>query len=86
MTKPYYVDERVGAVAVRDRRVPCGLYGLSSKMPGVVKFWQGRLRGTLERRLSDPDVVCMVPQRKLLAARRLCKQLNDAFMEIEEEK
>lgn len=40
----YYIDERVGCIAVRDLMVPLEDSHLDSSTEGVVKFWMGNWR------------------------------------------
>ena len=44
MTERYFIDERVGCIAVRDREKTDPEYqGLHADTPGVVEFWCGKL-------------------------------------------
>ena len=69
----YYVDLRVGCVAVRDRSIKDEGPGLHSDMPSVIRFWPGsqvRVDDCVNWQVSDIDV---------LAARRHCEDFNKQF-------
>ena len=68
----YYIDERVGKIAVRDRTkdppLVCGIEypGLSNTTPGVVRLWHGFARNGSWH----------LPRRYIRRAMRLLLQLQ----------
>jgi len=79
MENRYYVDERVGCTAVRDRTLTDPAYpGLHVDTKGVVRFWQG---------VFDKGAPCeacghqgtghwVVPEGMRVEAQELCDSLN----------
>lgn len=66
LPKRYWIDHRVGVIAVRDRNVECDSPGLYPSLPGVVYCSHGkRYQGEWG-----------VPQWKVKVARMLCWLLN----------
>ena len=73
----FYIDERVGCVAVRDRRVPCRSEGLMPDLPGVVKYWSGeRVMRICTKCQHEVFMHWNVSQESLSQATELCKKLN----------
>ena len=74
----YFIDERVGCIAVRDRKNTDPYYsGLHEDTRGVIKFWMGK---TIEKGCSlcghfyvDWDGIS---QEDVEEARQLCDKLN----------
>lgn len=78
MDERYYVDERVGCMAVRDRTQKSDRPCLDDETVGVVKFWRG---------CNVPDIcpTCghhsshwEVPEESRTEAHQLCAKMNDA--------
>lgn len=71
-TMRYYVDLRIGCVAVRDSMVEEDTPGLYDDLAGVVKYWQG------ERTDGINGVEWNVPDEIKREAEEFCKQLNES--------
>ncbi len=73
----YFVDERVGCIAVRDRERTDPEYpGLHFDTKGVVQYWSG-VYEEMQRGLSgDVDGGWIVPEILRVEAHRLCNKLN----------
>ena len=41
MSDRYYIDERAGCMAVRDRTLDCDSPSLHDDTPGVLRYWHG---------------------------------------------
>jgi len=76
MNTRYFVDERVGCIAVRDRQHPehdPSHPGLHSDMPDIVKFWCGKHY----TEMLEDGACWYVPRMCGVAAHRLCNKLNE---------
>jgi hypothetical protein len=78
-TSRYFVDERAGCIAVRDRTLTDPEYqGLHSETPGVVKYWNGEQLG------GEPCPTCgrsgsgrwFVPLQSQKEAQMFCAEMN----------
>jgi len=80
MSERYYIDERVGCVAVRDRLLdgPDSSGHLDSDTDGVVQYWHGvRMDGgTCEHCKRPFEKVWGISPEDLESAKLLCIQLN----------
>ena len=75
----YYVDERVGCIAIRDRTlVDPEDSGLESDSPDVIKFWMGELVESWPCPTCghSAEIHWTVKEEDKQAAEELCKQLN----------
>ena len=74
----YYVDLRVGCIAVRDRTLDGDDHGLLPETPGVIKFWCGSLVSkecpTCHCRSSE----YIVSEEIVAKAEKLCEELNQS--------
>jgi hypothetical protein len=69
--KRYFVDKRIGCVAVRDlKNTDMENSCLEGNTKGVVKFWMG------SRINTDWDASWTVSEKDVEAAKELCKELN----------
>ena len=81
MTERYFIDERVGCMAVRDRQNTDPEYnGLHDDTPGVVKYWYGTLTQTPCPRChkimsSDWDIT----EESRQEAKDLCHKMNEVL-------
>ena len=78
-SKPrYYVDERVGCIAVRDRQNTDPDYpGLHADTPGVVRYRRGELnRQTCPHCHQEMNGAWMISEADRLDARAECARLN----------
>jgi hypothetical protein len=73
MSDRYFVDERTGCIAVRDRELTDPDYrGLHSDTPGVVKYWTG-----------DPVVmICPHCQTRLSGGWELKDEIKSVALEL----
>ena len=73
----YFVDIRVGCVAVRDRtKSDQEYYGLHSDTPGVVKYWNGVLITKICSECGNKTSYYGVTDESVNEAEALCDQLN----------
>ena len=73
----FYIDQRVGCVAVRDRTQDDPDHpGLSSDTSGVVKFWDGELVLSKCPTCGHPESRYAVSDAALAAAIELRNELN----------
>ena len=82
----YFIDERGGCIAVRDRENTDEHYpGLHRDTQGVVQYWPGQ---KIERKCSRCGhvefVAWDVPEADMSAAAELCDRLNRKSVNIEE--
>ena len=80
MRRRYYIDERVGCLAVRDSSVHNEYEpGLDSNAPGVIRYWHGepkvKICSECGRRQSDG---WYIPPEYRQEAQALCDELNAA--------
>uniref|UniRef100_A0A6M3JFK6 Uncharacterized protein n=1 Tax=viral metagenome TaxID=1070528 RepID=A0A6M3JFK6_9ZZZZ len=79
MKDRYYIDERVGSIAVRDKTLddPDSPH-LDSCAPGVVKFWQGKYvdEDVCIYCKRSPGKKWIVPAEYIREAEELCESLN----------
>ena len=74
----YFIDERTGYIAVRDRNHTDQDYnGLHSNTAGVVKYWDGEPVGYVCSTCGhSTNRGYMIPNSVILAANTLCEELN----------
>ena len=78
MDERYYIDERAGCIAVRDRTMTIANEpGLHSDTMGVIRFWHGdRTSHKCTECGHHVDDGWMIPEAARQAARELCDRLN----------
>lgn len=70
--KRFFVDIRIGCLAVRDRQHTDPDYqGLHNDTPGVVRYWHG-----VQNDIGDRLNVWTVDDEDIAAANALCDELN----------
>ena len=89
----YYLDRRVGCVAVRDSRVMVEENGLHSDSEGVVKFWMGEVKvpdkhhcplcGTYHE-IAAFGMNWTVSEEIIKEATKFCEDLNNQEINKEE--
>lgn len=77
MADRYFIDERVGCIAVRDREnTDLEYQGLHSDTQGVVKFWGGELAEDCCPTCGHTTTHHTVPAATKAKAILLCAELN----------